>query len=328
MSEDALSAEELALISDDGTPAGDVTSPKWVGEVQDADLKTALSKFDTEQKFLDALGFELTTDTDDWRADLPDELKATAERFTSKEDTLRAIVAFQKREGQVRVPGKDATDTERTAYQKAVGVPESPAGYEFPALPEGEELTDQIKASRQAWAERFHKLNVPKETAKQLSDMLNEDLAKVEAAAVEADKAFESSQEDALRTEWPGDEFERNKNLARRAVVEIANRAGLSSDDVGKIENKDGKFVFDSVPLRKMFAVIGREMAEGTLGPTLTDSERETLDEELTRLRKDQSAAQQDGDSKRANMLYQREQALLAKRDGNKPVVGAGGRAV
>lgn len=326
MSEEALTEEDLTLVS--GGDDDEVIAPEWIGEVQDADLKTALSKFDTEQKFLDALGFELTTDTGDWREGLPEELKPVAERFTSTEDIVRAVVAFQKREGQVRVPGKDATDTERTAYQKAVGVPESPTGYEFPALPEGEELTDQVKTSRETWAKRFHALDVPKDMAKALIAAVGEDAEAQTAADISADNAFAKTQEDALRTEWKGDEYEKNVTLAGRAFAEISNRSGLKSDDLKKIETKDGRFLMDRPEIIKLFAVVGREMAEGTLGPALTDAERNTLDEELVDIRKQTAEAQQDGDSKRANMLYQREQALIAKKQGNKPVVGAAGRVV
>lgn len=262
----------------------------------------------------------------DWRADLPDDLKDTAKRFTSKADAIRAIQDLRKRESQVRVPGKNATPEEVSAYRKAIGIPEKAEEYEFPKLKD-EELTDEVKESRAAWSKRFHDLEVPKKTAKALIDYLAEDSEKFQESQVKADKAFAEKQEAALRSEWKGDEYDRNKTLANRAFAEVANRAGLTLDELTKIETKDGRFLMDRAEVIRMFAAIGREMSEGSIGPTLTEGEKETLDDQIRSIRSQQAEAQSNGDSKRANMLYQREQALIAKREGNKPIVGAKGRA-
>jgi hypothetical protein len=273
-------------------------------------------------------GKATTPSADDWRSDLPDDLKETANRFASKADALRAIENMRKRESQVRVPGKNATPEEIATYQKAIGIPEKPELYEFPDLPEGMELTDQVKASRAEWSQRFHGLGIPKETAKALSKLVNEDAMRDAAAQVQADKDFATKQEQALRNEWKGDDYERNKTLANRAFSELANRTGLKLDELTKIETKDGRFLMDRADIVRMFATIGREMAEGTLGPTLTESEKDSVEEQIRGVRNQVAEAQAAGDSKRANKLYQQEQALIAKRDGSKSVVGSRGRMV
>ena len=264
----------------------------------------------------------------DWTADLPDDLKETGKRFTSKADAVRAINDFRKRESQVRVPGKNATPEELAAYHKAIGIPEKPEEYEFSDLPEGLELTDQLKASRAEWAKRFQTLGIPKETAKELSKLANEEALAELKAEKEADEAFVKQQEAALRSEWKGEEYERNKTLANRAFSEIANRTGLKLDDLTKIETKDGRFLMDRAEIVKMFAAIGREMSEGSLGPTLTESEKDTIDDQIRGVREQVAEAQASGDSKRANKLYQQEMALVAKRDGSKQIVGSRGRMV
>ena len=264
--------------------------------------------------------------SDDWRSDLPEDLRKTAERFASVADTVRAIENFRKRESQVRVPGKNATEEEISAYRKAVGIPEKPDDYEFSDLSE-EELTDEIKTSRQEWSKRFHQLGIPKESAKALSKMVNDDQQKYMSAQVEADKAFSKSQEDALRAEWKGD-FDKNKTLANRAFKDIAERAGIKLNDLTKIETKDGRFLMDRAEIVKLFSIIGREMAEGSLGPALTESERETVEEEIRGVRNEIDEAQSQGDSKLANRLYQKEQKLIARQRGNKPIVGSAGRVV
>jgi len=256
----------------------------------------------------------------DWRADLPDDLRKTADRFSSKEDAIRAIEGFRKRESQVRVPGKNASDDEISAYRKAVGIPEKAEDYDFQA--EGE-LTDEMKASQAEWSQRFHSLNIPNNVAKELAQMVNEDSEKMMAAQVEADKAFADAQDDALHQEWKGDDYEKNKTLANRAFTDIAQRAGVKLDDLTKIELKDGRFLMDRAEMSRLFAVIGREMAEGTLGPAMSDSERDTVEDQIRDVRKQIADAQSEGDSKRANKLFQKEQSLIAKM-GNKPIVGAG----
>ena len=69
-------------------------------------------------------------------------------------------------------------------------------------------------------------------------------------------------------------------------------------------------------------------MAEGTLGPPLSDSEKETLSDQIDSAREKASEAQAKGDTKAANKWYQREQELIKKRDGESPIVGAVGRQV
>ena len=264
----------------------------------------------------------------DWTADLPDDLKETGKRFTSKADAVRAINDFRKRESQVRVPGKNATPEEIATYQKAIGIPEKPEEYEFSDLPEGLELTEEVKASRAEWAKSFQKLGIPKEAAKEISRLANEKSLREIKAQQEADKAFAKQQEDALHSEWKGEEYDRNKTLANRAFTELASRTGLKIDELTKIETKDGRFLMDRAEIVRMFAAIGREMSEGSLGPTLTDSEKDTVDDQIRGVREQVAEAQSVGDSKRANKLYQQEQALIAKRSGSKDIVGSRGRMV
>ena len=60
----------------------------------------------------------------------------------------------------------------------------------------------------------------------------------------------------------------------------------------------------DDARMLKLFSVIGREMGEGTLGPAISETERETVTEEIESLRKQQAEAQASGNSKKANQLY------------------------
>jgi len=307
----------------------EVTTPEWAVNIEDTDLKGAVSKFESQQSLLDAVGFKAPDpEKVDWRESIKDDdAKKFAESSTDINHMVKRAMDLRKQVSSAIIkPGKDASDDQVVAYQKAMGIPGKPEEYEFPAMPEGEELTDDIKISREAWAARFHALEVPTATATALIAAVNEDSVKLVAAAVEADKAFAKSQEDALHAEWKGEDYDKNKTLANRAFSDLANRTGLKLEDLTRIETKDGRFLMDRVEMVKMFATIGREMQEGALGPVLTDSERETVDDQVREIRSQIEEAQGKGDNKRANQLYQKEQKLIAK-TGNAPIVGAAGRA-
>lgn len=302
----------------------------WVSSIEDEGLKETLGKFESQDKLFEAIGYkpEVKEVEKDWREGLDEELKKTADRFASPADAIRSIQDLRKRESLVRVPGKGASKDEIAAYNKAIGVPEKPENYEFPDLPEGYELTDEVKSSRETWGKRFHELGVSNNIAKQLMQFVNEDAESIMTAEIRADQEFARAQEDALRVEWKGEDYEKNKGLANKAFTEIANRAGVPVDELTKLETKNGRFLMDDARILRLFSVIGREMAEGTLGPTLTESELDTAEEQLGSIRKKIAEAQSAGNSKLANKLYQSEQALIAKMKGDKPVVGAAGRSV
>lgn len=320
----------------------------WTDTISDEGHRELLSKFESEDQVLEALGLQIHEAGKggngelDWRTGLPDELKETADRFSSVNEAIIAVQDLRKRESQVRVPGDKATDEELKSYYKAVGVPEKVEGYEFPALPqappEGSDddelrqhkiLIDGVNASRKQWADRFHELKVPKDTALKLTNWLNEDIATQFNVQEATDLAFAKSQEDELALEWKGDDFKLNKTFANRGFNELANRAGLDATEIGKIQTKDGKLLMDHAPIVRLFAIVGREMGEGTLGPSLTEAEVVTMDEKIIELRKQTATAKAEGNTTLANSLYQQTLALIEKKQGGpQPIVGSGARTV
>ena len=91
----------------------------------------------------------------DWRkvlaGDDTDALK-TLERYATPSDYHKSFTEAQKtirakQEGMIKLPGESATDEERAAFQKALGIPAAPDKYEINAKPpEGLELGDADKA--------------------------------------------------------------------------------------------------------------------------------------------------------------------------------------
>ena len=298
-------------------------TPEWVAKIEDDGLKETLSKYESQDAFLDKIGYK--PQEKDWRESIADdEGKKFAKDSSDINHFVKRALDLRKQVSNAIIkPGKDATPEQIKAYQKSLGIPESPDEYEFPELPK-EQLTDDVKAARKEWAEKLHKIGAPKDVAKGIVNMLSEDMKKAQEAQVEADKEFAKAQDDRLREIWEGDNYDKNKTIANRAFKEIADRAGVKLDDLTKIETKDGRFLLDNADMVRIFAAIGREMSEGSLGSVLSESEMDSMEDEVRTLRKQIAEAQSAGDSKRSNKLYQREQVLIAKMKGDKPIVGVG----
>lgn len=318
---------QFMLYEDDPGGGGGEEVAEWAQGFENEDVKNTLGKFEDQGAFFKSIGYEPPKpDEKDWRDDMDEATKKTADRFNSPTDAMRAIEDLRKSASLPRIPGKDASDEDQAKFRTAMGIPDAADGYEWPEVSE-ELMTDEMKASREVWGTRFHEMGISKDNGKLLATMVNEDAAKANEAIIAADKDFADSQEKALREEWKGD-FDKNKTLANRALEAMAQKAGVNLEDLTKVETKDGRYILDRSDIMRLFSTVGREMDEGSLGPALTDSEAESIDEEIKSLREQQAKAQSEGNSKRANELYQKELSLVAKKSGNKPAVGSGGRTV
>jgi len=266
---------------------------------------------------------ETETTSDVWRDSIEDaDLRKVADRIASPTAAVQIIADLRKRDSQIRIPGKDASEKDVAAYHKAIGVPGKADGYEF-AVPEGHELTDNDKAF-QAWAgETFHAQDITAEQAKGLAAAWNEYAAGIQQAQIDTDKAYAAETEAALKKEWPGKEFDINRQFADTATKKLF---GGDIDEVRNIETKDGRFILDHPAFLRVFAQYGREMAEGRAGDVMTDGDRDGVQNEIDDLQKKIDKAKADGDNEKANRLYQKQLALDATIVGTRPVVGAEGR--
>ena len=272
-------------------------------------------------------GEEKTTEavSEDWREHIQDtKLRDHAGKFTSVLDLVsKHFELRQSLSTAIQPLGKDATDEQIGIYRKLTGVPETAEGYKFPDLADGEVLTDQVKASRATWAERFHSLNVSAETAEKLIAFVGEDGAAALVAQANDDTKFAEETLAALKAEWPGKEFERNKAFADRAAAKVF---GDGLDDVRNIETKDGRFILDHPAFVKMLAGIGREMSEGRLGSVMTEGDQNAIENQIDDLEGKIDKATNEGDGEKANKLYIEQQELYRKLHGSVPIVGSEGR--
>jgi hypothetical protein len=255
---------------------------------------------------------EPTSGEINWRDTITDpDLRKVAERFNSPTDAVKSIADLRKRESIPRVPGKDATEEEVSAYRKAIGVPDTPDEYKF-EMPEGVEATDRDKAIQSMFAKAFHENGITGQAATNLQKALNEFAVQEMESTINADKNYVKQTEDALRQEW-GDDYERNVSLGTRAAKEMF---GADFEAAKHIEMKDGRFLLDHPVLIKAIAGIGAEMNEGRIGPSMSESQRDTLQGRIDDLQSQKFAARDKGDNRLAQKLDAEQAALYEKLQG------------
>lgn len=213
---------------------------------------------------------------DDWRATLPDDLKAlpAAQKYATPADLLKGYVEAEKLIGRkgVAVPGENATAEEVAAYRTALGVPETPDAYGLKA-PEGIPPEVWSDDSAKAFASEAHKLGLTPQQAQGLAGWWAGAMAQqVASMGLEADgRPFE----DVLREEWGG-QFEAKMDLAKRAVREF----GADEQTLAAFEAKAG-----GAALVRMFARIGEKVGEdkpagmgGDAAPVVTDPKAKAME--------------------------------------------------
>ncbi len=262
----------------------------------------------------------------DWRASITDpEGQKFAESSTDVGHLVgRALEMRKQLSTAIQIPGEDASDDDRGAYRKALGVPEAATDYVF-AMPEGKEATDVDTAFQVAAGEVFHGLDISAAQAEGLTEWWNGISTKATEEIAAADKTFADESEAALKVKWPGAEFDKNSAFADLAARKMF---GDNLDAVRGIETKAGRFVLDHAEFREALAGIGREMEEGGLGSVMTDGDRDSAQEKIEDFEKRIDKAQAEGDGEKANTLYQEQQLLYQRLTGGASIVGAEGRTV
>lgn len=313
---DQAGTEETAEAQGGGTESQEeTTAASEESTAAESTESTAVTTESTEET--------ARTSPTSWREQVTDpDLRKIADRFNSPQDAIKAVADLRKREStSIRIPGENATDEERAAYRKAIGVPEKPEQYAF-VMPEGREANDVDKAFQNHFAQVFHKFDIPAHAAKGLNDEWNKFIDEAAKVQAEADKSFAKATMDALKQEW-GDDFERNNTLATRAAQEIL---GKDFEAATQIETKDGRLLLDHPIMMRAFASIGSEMAEGRLGPSMGDSERASIQDRIDDLQNRKMEAMDKGDRRTASRLDAEQQALYSKLEGDAPIVGSQGR--
>lgn len=331
----AEEATKQTTTTEETTTKQTTTDTPWYSGIKNEAVRGVAATFADEKAWFDALGVEPSAD--DWagqRAAIKDEkLRDHAGRFASLDDLVKGNMDLRADRDRIKStaivpPGKDAKPEEIAAYRKAIGAGEKPEDY-APLFkrPEGEMASDAEVANELTWAQAMADLAVPKATAEALIAKFRADRKAEQDAIVAEDKAFAERTEAILKDKWKGDDFARNNKASENAIVTLADKAGINVEELRHMELKDGRFFLDHPVVRMLFATVGLEMAEGNLGPAVSETERSGMQGRLETIREGIAAAQAKGDHKEADRLYSEEQKLIGRMQGNKPIVGAAGRA-
>lgn len=297
----------------------------WYASLDNEGLRTAAGEFESRDDFLKALGIQ---SGEDWRDSITDDdLREHASRFGSIADVVRGNLDLRQQvSGALLFPSKSASKEERqtfaTQLNKMLGVPEDANGYEFPALPEGEDLSDDVKTSRGNWAKLFHDIHLPKPMATAILNRFHEEVEEGQENLRVADERYAEATVAELKTEY-GDEYDANREIATRAAETLF---GDDHEGVMRAKLSNDRLIMDSPFMIRMLVRIGREINEGP-SELLTSSERDTLEDQVTDVRKRAADAKDRGETRLANKLFADEQALLRKLIPNQSVVGAGRNA-
>lgn len=162
-----------------------------------------------------------------WREALPDDLKTdkSLEKFKDVPSLAKSYLEAQKAASKamnakgVIIPGENATPEEVSAYRKALGVPETPDGYELesPTLPEGM-VFDTDKAKK--LAELAHAKGISKEAFQELAKAYNANqIAEFEAQQKVVQENIKSATIE-MKKEW-GRDFEKNLAKAEAAIITV-----------------------------------------------------------------------------------------------------------
>jgi len=174
----------------------------------------------------------------DTRAWMPEKLKGhkSLEKFKTAEDALTGYInlegAFGKKfEEHLKA---DAPDDVKARVRGALGVPEAPAGYDAPAVPDGHKLDETLVGG---FREIGHKAGLSKGQFKTLTDwFINMELERSTKIGQDRSEAEHKGME-TLTKEW-GAAAPRNIALCQQVVAEVGgaelaaylNESGATND--------------------------------------------------------------------------------------------------
>lgn len=263
----------------------------------------------------------------DWRDGIGDEkLREFAARFTAPADLAKTALEFrQKLSNAVILPGKDASEEEVAEFHGKLGVPKSSDGYEIELpddLPGDLAPTYEDQTRIKSFFQAMHKAGATPATVQTAIDWYCEGLqvavARANAEVAQAKVASEA----ALRKEW-GDEYDRNLEVAKRAVAEFGGQEFAEFLDGFVV---DGVAVGDRPEFVRAFAAIGRRMGESGIHLGMDGGAQPAAEEQLKGLTSQIHDALDRGQSDRVRSLSLKRDALAERLYGTGPVVGSEGR--
>lgn len=188
------------------------------------------------------------------------------EKFSKDDEGLNNIVksylSLESKMGTaINIPGETATDEEKAAFLRKLGVPESPDKYEI-KYPD-HDIIKVNEAADKEWRAMAHKVGL---TPRQMQELSEWEFQRIASALDDGNKAYEAAVE-SLKTEW-GTSYDEMLNRANKVIREFASDA-----DKAALE----PFAND-VRLVRLFAAIGSKMGEHTFRQGDTRTNQDTRD--------------------------------------------------
>lgn len=246
----------------------------------DADASSKASKDD-------AAGADGSGDEFDWREamasgideDARKAFRTSLDKHSSLGDFAKAIRAERKgREGMISIPGENATDEEKAAFNKALGVPETPADYKYDTPDWIAEMVgaDEAAAQEKAALEGMHGLGYTPDQAAGGLDLYYKLLEGSEASKREFASKAATESETILKRDF-GADYDQNMELAHRLME------GQGTADLLELRLEDGRKIGDLVGIVKPLVNLARiTTGEGDLHlGTFSESARQSVDDEI-----------------------------------------------
>lgn len=206
----------------------------------------------------------------DWRKEIAGEdekaLKGL-ERFPDLKTLHKAFEDNQKAlrdSGRIKLPGKDATDDDRKAFAKTLGVPEKADGYKIDLkeiLPPGMTLDDSDKANLKTITELFHAEGGMAASPETVRSVHKAYVALKEAEAANqlaTEEQTRAATEKELKQSW-GTEFKLNMDFANAAVGALFGADQV--EDILSWRGADGSLLGDNKAFMRAMATAGRALA-------------------------------------------------------------------
>lgn len=252
----------------------------------------------------------------DWRAGIEDAgARQYAGRFeTPGEVATNAFHLRQKLSGTIRVPGPGADADEIANFKKAVGIPDTPDGYEIklpddvhPALAldkDGEKRLAEFRT-------RMHEAGAPGPAVQAAIDAYYDLMKDSIAGMTEAGSGHVETVDSALRKNW-GADYDRNRQIAEHAAASLGGQGFVDFITTAKT---DGVALRDHPEFLHAFAKIGHSMGEDTMhsGNSGTNAnDKDGTQANIERLQVEKFEAYDKGDMALANRLDREQRDLYA----------------
>jgi hypothetical protein len=152
-----------------------------------------------------------------------DNFNELTKKFIENGETIKTLQG--NLEGKVAIPKEDSSDEDRTAFFKALGRPDNPAGYtlERPQMPEGMPYDEVLE---QKFRQEAFDIGLNPSQISRLYKMFNDYGIASHTEILKSITENREKSEDLLKDTWKGEAYTANKEKAFRAFKKFGGDEG------------------------------------------------------------------------------------------------------